>query len=264
MIEAAKKMPQKYSYYIMRDDDIKFHKGSEKGFEKEVLNIKPDLCQPLYRSQGTLKTYSKITPFRYSEFMWFDCCFVCVSRELFFDRNLFPYEVRCIGNDSLGRGYHHTCWFWVKLFEYYGHKDLMVLKFKYDNSEFSWRKIFNAGKLRDPNFSNKFSQQIPLVKLESRPYRRLARVIEGRVLKLPLDKITHQDKMDSKFILALCKKLWRQRSYKHMIILIMSYLRYKLVVEFPIYKNYVLGQVFILGLWRDLKLSLRIWNSRKN
>ena len=279
LIEAAKKMSQKYSYYIIRDDDIKFHKGNEKGFEKEVLNIKPDLCQPLYRSQGTLKTYSKMTPFRYSEFMWFDCCFVCVSRELFFDRNLFPYEVRCIGNGSLGRGHHHTCWFWVKLFEYYGHKDLMVLNrfhiineksdFKYDNSEFSWRKLFNAGKLRDPNFSNKFSRQIPLVKLEllwleSRPYQRLARVIEGRVLKLPLDKRTHHEKMDSKFILALCKKLWRQRSYKHMIILIMSYLRYKLVVKIPIYKNYVLGQVFILGLWRDLKLNLRIWNSRKN
>ena len=34
LIEAAKKMPQKYSYYIMH------------------LNIKPDLCQPLFKDNS--------------------------------------------------------------------------------------------------------------------------------------------------------------------------------------------------------------------
>ena len=285
LIEAAKKLPHKYSYYVLMDDDIVFRKGKIKDFEEDVLNIKPDLCQPLYYSSWYLEKYSLITPFPYSKFFHFDSAFMCIACQLFFDEKLLPYETRCLDNDSLGLGHQYSTWFWVKLFEYYSHKNLMVLnrfqivnqrnEFKYDISKANpYVALFRLGKFRDPNFSNKFYKQVPITKIYSYVHLkmhfnlwRFVRVIKAKGLGLPADKRSPRKKIAMATVLQLYKDLWAQKSYKYLISFVIFSLYYQWITKIPIYKRWVVIQAVILGLWRDTKLNSQIWLSaflRKN
>ena len=285
LIEAAKKLPRKYSYYVLMDDDIVFRKGNHKGFEEDVLNMKPDLCQPLYYSSWFLKKHSRRTPFPYSEFHDCDCAFVCIGRKLFFDEKLLPYETRCLDNDSLGLGHQYSIWFWIKLFEYYSHKNLIVLnrfqivnqrhEFKYNLRKTNpYDALFRLGKFRDPNFSNKFYKQVPITKIYSYVHLRMhfnlwrfVRVVKARGLRLPADKRKPGKEVNTAIALQLCKDLWAQKSYKYLISLVMFYLYYQWITKISIYKRWISIRSVLLGLWRDTKLNSQIWLSaflRKN
>ena len=273
LIEAAKKIPHRYDYYVLMDDDIKFRKGNWREFEEDVLKVKPDLCQPLYYSSGVIRKYSRITPFRYSEFLHFDSAFKCMSRELFFDKNLLPYETRCLDNESLGTSFQYSGWFWIKLFEYYSHKKILMLNSfeiinqrhdaNYDSFH-GYKVLFRLGKFRDPNFSNKFYKQMPITKFYSyleidvpKNLRRCIRVVEAKGLGLPPQERSY--KADKKVILQLCKKLWAKKSYKYLLSFTTYLCYYVWVVKIPIYRHYIWSDAIINGLWRDLKLNLRAW-----
>ena len=97
LIEAARKSNRRYKYYIMLDDDIVFTKGSFKEFEDEVISVNPDLSVPVYRDKRAIRYLSNYSPFRYSTLVDWDCCFVCIQKELFLGNKLFPYPVEVNG-----------------------------------------------------------------------------------------------------------------------------------------------------------------------
>ena len=126
LVEAARKSNKKYKYYILLDDDIAFTKGSFKEFEDEVLNVSPDLCVPVYRSKRSIRYLAKFSPFRYSTFVDWDCCFVCVTRGLFFSNKLFPYALE-VNGVPCKQNFYSSWKFWFEVFENYSAHKLLVL-----------------------------------------------------------------------------------------------------------------------------------------
>ena len=126
LIEAARKSNKKYKYYILLDDDIAFTKGSFKEFEDEVLSVNPVISVPVYVPSRTMRYLSNLSPFRYSCVTHFDCCFVCVTKELLFADKLFPYDMELDGV-SHRENYYCSWKFWFDVFEDYSGGKLMAL-----------------------------------------------------------------------------------------------------------------------------------------
>ncbi len=121
LIEAAKKIKYQYKYYIFLDDDIAFVKGSFKEFESEVLKLSPDFCTPFYCKPHTLKAQKiqRRSLFSYTDFKHFDSCFICMTKELFFDSEFMNYDIS-IENIPIYHRSHASCiGFWSNLFTNY-------------------------------------------------------------------------------------------------------------------------------------------------
>ena len=126
LIEAARRKKERYRYYMLLDDDITFVKGSFTEFEDEVLKAKPDLCVPVCLAKLGFKWLGLLTPFRYSTFLDFECCYVGLAEKLFFANKLLPYhlDVKGISHKSI---YYSSWRFWFDLFENYSKHRLLVL-----------------------------------------------------------------------------------------------------------------------------------------
>ena len=283
LIEAARKLQHSYKYYVLLDDDIKFIKGTYAQFEEAVLKIKPGLATPVYHSKSSSIRYSKITPFPYSEFvLHIDCCFVCLSRDLFFsrgaenglDKALLPYKIDSSMIPRTDPSIYSSVWFWVSLFEYYSHKRIIIMNkfhhinelhlntYDYDHAT-SYSKVYHTMKSKDPGFSNRLLKQIPDLKTfpsgnkALQNYCKIIRVIERRILKLPPDHLS-SNLADNKKTLSLIKQLVAQRQYSYLFKLLKVTIYYMWIIKYPFYRKYSRVCSYAIGLWRDLKLNLRI------
>ncbi|MCH9665798.1 MAG: hypothetical protein K0U41_08145 [Gammaproteobacteria bacterium] len=282
LIEAARKLQHSYKYYVLLDDDIKFIKGTYAQFEEEVLKVKPGLATSVYYSHHNSRMYSKITPFPYSEIIQIDCCFVCLSRDLFFgrgaknglDKALLPYETGFYNKHKPDTSIHSSVWFWASLFEYYSHKKLLVInKCQYINEQhianydrsFFFDKLFHSMKSKDPQFSNRLSIQSIEFKLRSMEGRarikhpQIIKIIERRILKLPPKQRSsnpHYNKQSRN--LFLIKQLVAQRQYSYIFKLRKARIYYNWINKYTFYRRYSRVCSYTIALWRDLKLNLRI------
>ncbi|MCH9665064.1 MAG: hypothetical protein K0U41_04370 [Gammaproteobacteria bacterium] len=289
LIEAAEKLPQSYKYYVLLDDDVKFIKGTCAQFEEAVLKVKPDLAIPVYNCHHQPKSYSKITPFPYSDIVHnIDCCFICLSKDLFFDRGadrgtvkgldraLLPYKISVPTSQGTDLSIYSTAYFWASLFEYYSDKRILAInKFQhinelhlntYDyNHESSYDKAFHTMKSKDPGFSNRLQKQRPELLLftwhskASQNYHEIIRTIERRILKLPPEHLSSNPHYNKKSMtLSLIKQLVAQRQYSYIFKLLKLRLFSKCMQQILAHKKYFRLYTYPLCLWRDLKLNLRI------
>ena len=282
LIEAARKLQHSYKYYVLLDDDIKFIKGTYAQFEEAVLKVKPDLATPAYHSHHHSKRYREVTPFPYSEFVHIDCCFVCLGRDLFFGRGaenrlgqgLLPYEISFYGKHKLDTSIHSSVWFWASLFEYYSHKKLLVInKCQFINElhianyerPYFFDKLFYTMKSKDPQFSNRLIRQVIEFKLLDLEWRarikcsRLIKIIERRILKLPPEHLSSNSHYNKRArTLFLIKQLVAQRQYSYLFKLLKVAIYCMWIIKYPLYRKCSLVCSYVIGLWRDLKLNLRI------
>ena len=130
LIEYAKQLPHTYQYYIFLDDDLEFVLGNFRKFEQEVLTVQADLAIPVYGT-GTgeiVRFYHRLFPFfRYSNIMLWDPAFICLTKDLFFDSRLLPYNKKYLYISREYYGHHASRLFVMNLYEYYLNKRLLVI-----------------------------------------------------------------------------------------------------------------------------------------
>ena len=87
LIEEAKKLPNKYLYYIFLDDDLSFKQGSFREFEKMLLEYKPAIGIPKCWNHNKRENINMLAHTVYE----FDAAFNAFHQDVFFDDVLFPY-----------------------------------------------------------------------------------------------------------------------------------------------------------------------------
>ncbi len=190
LIEAAKKLDRRYEYYIMLDDDVEFvgENGFRK-FEEEVLEVKPDFAIPIYFSHEVSRRYAKLIEpliqrniFRCSHIVYFDSTFICLSRELLFDKEILPYRKEYFTSKDFENSYAESYSFSLNLFEYHNHRKLYVInKVKVINTQHIsvYSENYTDQKLKDKikemNSNYKFIMEKELPALQAR------QVIDGLI-----------------------------------------------------------------------------------
>ena len=279
LLEAGRKLKHKYKYYVMMDDDVEFNKGNYKAFEDAVLQKKPDLCQPVYLSSPYVAEYARITPFRYSAFFHFDSAFMCFKRELFYDEKIYYLRGNFLDESHL-RSFTASTLFWIRLFEWFSHLKLMVfndfhlintkhLKV-YDTSNFVYIKIFKLAEKECPNFTNRYIKNIPVINANiittvdfPKATFHWKRVIDRIAFKAKLPHDSSQYKASIRGEISRVRVLWKTKRYK----LLRKYIMFRLRKGFlssRIVVRLVMLYAKIGGLWRDLKLNLRLWREGRS
>ena len=280
LLEAGRELKHKYKYYVMMDDDVEFIKGSLIGFEDAVLQKEPDFCQPAYVSNKYIAKYVKITPFRYSAFAYFDCAFICFKRELFFDDKI--YYLR---ENLLNKYYYKSLiipvLFWMRLLEWFSHLKLMVFNdfhicnTKHSNAyhyvNFDYTKLEKLARKKYSNFSSKYLKLIPIIQVIRITNQDLVIVAVrwNEILSKICIKAGSQydmtlSKSDIQKMLYRSKILWKAKKYKLLRKFAMFQAKQFLLNYRGIAIRYLTRYAIISGLWRDLKLNLRLWREERH
>ena len=278
LIAAAKKMPYKYEFYTLLDDDVQFIKGSFREFEYEVIKIRPHVSMPLYSSSEVLRFFAKTIPFNYSSLIIPDCCFVCLAAELFFDERLLPYRNGLLTSSDFS---HLPLWssffFWTNLCEYFWDKQIIVIqKYSYINSVHDsdyqtvrreFPKLFQILEKDNPSFKRRIMKMLPLYMyiylirdpMSRRHSRRkyLIKAFNLRQSQVRIKKV----KVVMKYLFELFTKGQVIPNRRIDIMLFREIYYYKLMGH----KMWWLWcYIYIKYLWRNINLNLKMYfNSSK-
>ncbi len=248
LIEVAKKLPVRYEYYILLDDDIEFKKGSFEEYENLVLKVNPHISMPAYPKKSRIKRHHKLTPFRYSDFVDYDCLYVCLARELFCDCRLLPYYT---GYDELKdfyKSFYSAELFWGNIFEHHLDKRRVVFNeividdtsanYSY-NPNYHYSKLLKKLKKDNKDFSNNIASVMPLRGISQSIHtiqntrERLLNIKDKKIKKYSINKHS----------IPYILKFWKFKLFSSIIKKV-----YRIFI--PWYKA--------LHLWRDLILNISI------
>lgn len=177
LVDTAKKLPQKYHYYILLDDDIEFATGNFREFEQAILSSRPDFATPNYLLNASFyKYYNNINRFfDYTTFLWFDSAFICLSSELFFDQRLLPYHTAYQTVPIFQDSFYPSRLFWINLFEFFNDKRLLVINkvkivngvhmYPY-NKQYCYSILRNQIRQDYPDYTFRIEKAIPGIYLE--------------------------------------------------------------------------------------------------
>ena len=249
LFEAARKLNKSHKYYVLLEDDIVFTKGSFKEFEDEVIRINPDLCIPVYREKRAIRYLSNLSPFRYSVLVDWDCCFVCMTKELFFSNKFLPYSLE-VNGISCKRNYYPSWRFWFGVFENYSDRKLLVAN-----------RIHIKNKLSERSWPD-----------ESLCYPDLlAQLTDGRKPKMaqsmPCLFFIERASFHTRKRVRNLRKALKQNNYQglakvqHIVILLGASLRYFFVRNFGL--KFVLIYATVYGLAKDVRLNWGLHQERK-
>ncbi len=164
LIEYARELTQQYEYYIFLDDDVEFIQGDFRKFEQIVLNTKPDVAVPQFNQNAPMFWFDKINrkTFKspYSKIILFDQCFICFTKQLFFNKNLLTYATdfsRYGIKDQINTSYLTAHILYLNLFQYVEDKKLIQfneIKIKNINAEANYTRRLQPYQIYDLLFLN--------------------------------------------------------------------------------------------------------------
>ena len=275
LVEAARKKKKRYRYYVLLDDDVAFAKGGFAEFEDEVLKIKPDFCTPVHRSKLAARWLANLTPFRYSTFIDFDCCCVCLSEKLLQEDKLLPYhlDTKGIPHEKI---YYSSWRFWFDLFENYPrHRLLMLNKIQIRNrlSKYPWQfgapeviDLYKTLKVKESKINSADPAEAalykrPLVFISGKNLSNMAKAMPYSFILVegPPTRTMAQNKI-SKLRQALAQSDPGIGAMKTKVILkVLLIYVHRLEKHFP---EVALIPLAMLTLLRDVKLNCRLWFER--
>ena len=191
LVEYAKQLPHTYQYYIFLDDDLQFALGNFRKFEQEVLTVQADFAIPVYGTGRMMRFYHRLFPFfRYSNIMIWDSAFICLTKDLFFDSRLLPYNGKYLYISGEYYGTHASRLFMMNLYEYYSNKRLLVIDsviIQNTNHAAQYGNGMNYSLLKkgvyqdNPHYKNNIDKHIPVYPLldwKNRILKKNSRIID--------------------------------------------------------------------------------------